>query len=132
MDYSKFTPSYKDGVLKKLCDDCPPYCLVSFVPSLLDDDIELLKVALNQFQENGFIKDLNLRKDRCGLILQASAFDFLNSGGFTAEHYLKEASLDKLVLQLEELSKEPSFKARIPLIDNAIGIISNVVTLFGN
>ena len=129
MDYSKFTPSYKDNILKILVESFEPYRLcVTYQP--LDSDFELLGVTLQQFQELGFIDNLTLKKSHCSLILQAKALDFLNSGGFTAEQYLKEAHLDKLLLELEKLNIDPKFKTLTPIISNTMGLISSTLSLF--
>lgn len=46
MDYSKFTPEYKDSILSKLCTELDPYCLYRISAAEIDDNPELLTHAL--------------------------------------------------------------------------------------
>lgn len=130
MNYSKFTPEFKDSVLKYLCESLPTYALCSIDLTRICDDFDLLNACLNNFKERGLIKDLNLKRNYCGLILTSRAIDFLNLGGFSAEYEIFDIQMSKAILELEKLQSDPSFKDHIDKISGIAGIITNAITAF--
>lgn len=130
MNYSVFTPKFKDEALKNLCNSIIPYQCVSFKPSELHSDIEVLHVCLNQFREMGLISDLNFRTaaDYCQLTSTASAWDFMNEGGFTFKSEILLQNLTKAKLELEKLESETSSKDHVSQISGITSIIANLIT----
>lgn len=132
MDYSEFSPEFKDSVLKKLCENIDPYSLVGIKASELCGDFTLLKTCLIQFQELGLIRDLNLRRnsDDAFFMITADAIDLLNRGGFTLMENTLLNNLEQAQLQLEKLKAETGSEKHIEMIAHITGIITNLITTF--
>lgn len=130
MDYSLFTPQFKDDILKWLCASCTPYRLVNFTPSELCENSELLSVCLRQFQDKGFITSLNYRSaaNTCYLCLTAGAYDFLNAGGFTFQAEILLRELEKAKLELEKLQSDAGSENHIEQIAGVTTIVSNLIS----
>lgn len=129
MDYSKFTPEYKDSVLKNLCDQLDPYRLYRIDTEAFEDDPQLLHTCLMQFKERGFIQQYGGGRI-ASIVLTADAVDFLRKGGFTFEETVLIQQLDKAILELEKLQSESGLKKYIDRIKGIAGTLSSLATTY--
>lgn len=131
MDYSKFTPEFKDSILTELCNRYNPYRGYTFNWKELDSDCDLMRTCFNQFEEREFIKGLNFKNDGvCGIILTAKAIDFVRAGGFQAEYEIFDIQMSKAIFELDKLKAEPGLKERAEIISAISGTFANMATAF--
>ena len=103
----------KDELLNVLCDANDYETLLSIplseVLSELDLTFNELNAILQQFQRLGFISELNARRYSSEIYLEA--LDFKNQGGFFVQEETLKLTLEKLALEVEQLSKDFPEKA---------------------
>ncbi|WP_444671123.1 hypothetical protein [Flavobacterium columnare] len=124
------TPLLKDSVLNCLCDSLSfesvySIDLQSFFRET-ETDFNSLHAILAQFERLGFISDLNMRRDSLSLALHIESLDYKNRGGFFAQEEILKLTLEKLVLELDNLSKEFPDK-----VSTFTSIASNLATCAG-
>ena len=111
------TPLKKDELLNVLCDANDYETLLSIplseVLSELDLTFNELNAILQQFQRLGFISELNARRysSEIYLAVHLEALDFKNQGGFFVQEETLKLTLEKLALEVEQLSKDFPEKA---------------------
>ena len=106
------TPLKKDELLNALCDANDFESLLGGSLNPLLDDLEMtfdeLNAVLRQFQRLGFISDLNARRHSSEIYfaVHLEALDFRNRGGFFVQEETLKLTLEKLALEVEQLSKD--------------------------
>lgn len=125
------TPSSKDLVLAELCTaEFEVNVYIPLRPFLQHTHLEFheLQAVLNQFERLGFISNLNLRRTVSDffLIVHLDALDFKNRGGFLVQEEVLKLTLEKLYLEVEQLSKDFPEKAL-----TFTGIAANIATCLG-
>lgn len=132
MDYSKFTPEFKDEILNKICDNFHAYRVSTCTDiKQLCDDIQLLEICLNQFAERGLIADLSITPRCCRLSVCSPAYDLIRHGGFTLEENILMAELEKAKLELKKLNSEPGLEKYVKQISGVTSIITNLISAVG-
>ncbi|EKB58378.1 hypothetical protein [Bergeyella zoohelcum] len=122
----------KDELLNALCDAKNYETLLSIslknVLSELDLNFNELNAVLQQFQRLGFISELNVRKNSSEIYLAVhlEALDFKNQGGFFVQEETLKLTLEKLALEVEQLSKDFPDKAL-----TFTSIAANIATCLG-
>lgn len=129
MDYLKFTPEYKDSVLKKLCDELEPYHLYHIDIKAFESDPQLLHTCLMQFQELGLIQQYS-SGPISSVVLTADAIDFLRKGGFVFEETVLLQQLDKVILELEKLQSESGLKRYFGRIKGIMDVLANLMKAY--
>lgn len=111
------TPLVKDDVLNALCEANSYDVLLSTSLNSLLEELNLnfneLYAILKQFERLGFISNLNIRRHSPELYVAVhlEALDFKNRGGFFVQEETLKLSLEKLALEVEQLSKDFPEKA---------------------
>jgi hypothetical protein len=127
---SNVTPVLKDNVLNCLCDSLTCESVFSLdinsVFSETKTDFNTLNAILSQFERLGFISHLNLRRSSLSLCLHLEASDFKNRGGFYSQEEVLKLSLEKLLLEIDQL--KPSFPDKL---ETFTAIASNIVSCLG-
>lgn len=118
----------KDKVLNFICEakmEQHSYVQLKETLNILELEFDDLNAILNQFERFGFISNLNLRRNSTpfSLIVHLEALDFKNKGGFLITEQTVELALEKLALEVENLSKSFPEKA-----NTFASIGSNIVT----
>ncbi|MCO5258900.1 MAG: hypothetical protein M9916_02035 [Crocinitomicaceae bacterium] len=119
------TPKMKDAVLNAICepmlfDKIIDTKTTSFLKEL-NIDFTALQAILNQFQRMGLIKDLNLQHSNTSLVIHLEALDFKNRGGFFMHEENLKLALEKLSLEVKQLSNDfPDRVERFATIGAAI------------
>ncbi|MDE5525665.1 hypothetical protein [Elizabethkingia meningoseptica] len=109
----------KDELLNALCDVNDFESLLSLdLKSLLTDfhiEFNELTAILNQFQRLGFISELNARRHSSDLFLciHLEALDFKNRGGFLMQEETLRLTLEKLKIEVDNLSNDFPDKAAL-------------------
>lgn len=131
MDYSKFTPEFKDSILTELCDSLTPYTSPDFNWKDLGSDCALIHTCLKQFEERGFITHLSFKTEGyCALILTSKALDFVRAGGFRAEYEVFDIQMSKAIFELEKLQAEPGLEKHVETISAISGAFASIATAF--
>lgn len=129
MDYLKFTPEYKDSILRKLCEQLDPYHMYSIATNELDNDPELLHTCLMQFKERGLIQQYSGGRI-ASMVLTADAIDFLRQGGFVFEETVLLHQLDKVILELEKLQSESNPKKYLGRIRDITNVVKDIMATY--
>ena len=129
MDILKFTPEYKNEILKKLCSECSFYRMCSVeLGAFYREDREMLEVCLQQFKQRGFIQEFVLSNPYTSVVITADAADFLRRGGFVFEETYLLQQIDKAILELNQLQSQTKSEKHIEQIGRVAGILANLVT----
>jgi len=123
------TPKIKDLILNDLVNT-GVNCQLNIHDSNTDYGLErdYLEIILDQFENFGFIEQHKMLGGRVMISLSASAFDFSQKGGFTAEVALEKAALDKLQLEIESLKE--SYPDKAALFTSTLANLATVAGLF--
>ena len=122
----------KDRVLSALCRQQRFEFMVSvnLIGFLLETEttFDELQAILIQFQRLGLISDLNMRRHSLViyLTLYLEALEFYQKGGFQMQDEILRLNLEKLKLEVEQLSKDYPEKAL-----TFSSILSNISTVLG-
>lgn len=122
----------KDRVLTALCNlQCFESMMFIDLKELLSETETTfgeLQAILMQFQRLGLISDLNMRRNspQIYLVLYLEALEFSDKGGFQMQDKMLKLTLEKLKLEVEQLSKDFPEKAL-----TFSSILSNISTVLG-
>ena len=122
----------KDRVLSSLCNlQCFESMIYIDLKELLsetDTTFNELQAILMQFQRLGFVSDVNMRhlSPQILIIVYLEALEFYQKGGFQMQDEILRLNLEKLKLEVEQLSKDYPEKAL-----TFSSILSNISTVLG-
>nr|DAU24362.1 MAG TPA: hypothetical protein [Caudoviricetes sp.] len=122
----------KDRVLTALCNlQCFESMMFIDLKELLSETettFDELQAILMQFQRLGLISDLNMRRHspQIYFVLYLEALEFSDKGGFQMQDEMLKLTLEKLKLEVEQLSKDFPEKAL-----TFSSILSNISTVLG-
>lgn len=123
------SPKIKDRILKELVDTGVNSQLnIRNAKSDFNIETDYLEIILDQFENLGFIEQRKMLGGGVMIRLSATAFDFIQKGGFTAEVALEKAALDKLQLEIESLKE--SYPDKAGLFTSTLANIATVAGLF--
>ena len=123
------TPLIKDKVLNALCDleEFETLASLNLKSALEATDVSFneLNSILNHFERLGFVSNINLRRQSQGfyITIHLEALDFKNRGGFFVQEEVLKLTLEKLQLEINQLSNEFPDKAQ-----NFTAIAANIAT----
>lgn len=127
------TPAIKDKVLSSLLSYEETTLFFDFnkLGELLDIEQKYAIIILKQFERLGLV---NLGyydgKDIVIISLNAEIYDFFNHGSFTGQEELLRANIEKLNLELLNLSKELE-SSKLDTINKITAIAGSVATALG-
>lgn len=132
MNQSKITPILKDKILEYICQadfERNIYIELKTILSELNIEFNDLLAILSQFERLGFISNLNLRRNVTSffLIVHVDALDFKNRGGFLVYEYELKMKLEKMALEIDNLSK--SFPEKASVFTNIAADIASCLSL---
>jgi hypothetical protein len=122
----------KDRVLSSLCNlQCFESMIYIDLKELLsetDTTFNELQAILMQFQRLGFVSDVNMRhlSPQILIVVYLEALEFYQKGGFQMQDEILRLNLEKLKLEVEQLSKDYPEKAL-----TFSSILSNISTVLG-
>lgn len=122
----------KDRVLSSLCNlQCFESMIYIDLKELLsetDTTFNELQAILMQFQRLGFVSDVNMRhlSPQILIVIYLEALEFYQKGGFQMQDEILRLNLEKLKLEVEQLSKDYPEKAL-----TFSSILSNISTVLG-
>jgi len=122
----------KDRVLSSLCNlQCFESMIYIDLKELLsetDTTFNELQAILMQFQRLGFVSDVNMRhlSPQILIVVYLEALEFHQKGGFQMQDEILRLNLEKLKLEVEQLSKDYPEKAL-----TFSSILSNISTVLG-
>lgn len=122
----------KDRVLTALCNlQCFESMIFIDLKELLsetDTTFNELQAILMQFQRLGFVSDVNMRhlSPQILIVVYLEALEFYQKGGFQMQDEILRLNLEKLKLEVEQLSKDYPEKAL-----TFSSILSNISTVLG-
>jgi len=122
----------KDHVLSSLCNlQCFESMIYIDLKELLsetDTTFNELQAILMQFQRLGFVSDVNMRhlSPQILIVVYLEALEFYQKGGFQMQDEILRLNLEKLKLEVEQLSKDYPEKAL-----TFSSILSNISTVLG-
>ena len=122
----------KDLVLSSLCNlQCFESMIYIDLKELLsetDTTFNELQAILMQFQRLGFVSDVNMRhlSPQILIVIYLEALEFYQKGGFQMQDEILRLNLEKLKLEVEQLSKDYPEKAL-----TFSSILSNISTVLG-
>jgi hypothetical protein len=93
-----------------------------------DTTFNELQAILMQFQRLGFVSDVNMRhlSPQILIVVYLEALEFHQKGGFQMQDEILRLNLEKLKLEVEQLSKDYPEKAL-----TFSSILSNISTVLG-
>ena len=122
----------KDRVLTALCNlQCFESMMFIDLKELLSETettFDELQAILMQFQRLGFVSDVNMRhlSPQILIVIYLEALEFYQKGGFQMQDEILRLNLEKLKLEVEQLSKDYPEKAL-----TFSSILSNISTVLG-
>ena len=122
----------KDRVLTALCNlQCFESMMFIDLKELLSETettFDELQAILMQFQRLGFVSDVNMRhlSPQILIVVYLEALEFYQKGGFQMQDEILRLNLEKLKLEVEQLSKDYPEKAL-----TFSSILSNISTVLG-
>jgi len=122
----------KDRVLTALCNlQCFESMMFIDLKELLSETETTfgeLQAILMQFQRLGFVSDVNMRhlSPQILIVIYLEALEFYQKGGFQMQDEILRLNLEKLKLEVEQLSKDYPEKAL-----TFSSILSNISTVLG-
>ena len=122
----------KDRVLSSLCNlQCFESMIYIDLKELLsetDTTFNELQAILMQFQRLGFVSDVNMRhlSPQILIVVYLEALEFYQKGGFQMQDEILRLNLEKLKLEVEQISKDYPEKAL-----TFSSILSNISTVLG-
>ena len=122
----------KDRVLTALCNlQCFESMMFIDLKELLSETettFNELQAILMQFQRLGFVSDVNMRhlSPQILIVVYLEALEFYQKGGFQMQDEILRLNLEKLKLEVEQLSKDYPEKAL-----TFSSILSNISTVLG-
>lgn len=124
----------KDDVLNLICETEEYYTYILKPLQKTLDDFNLsfneLHAILHQFKKLGFIEYLNLcsYKSEFEISVTLDAFDFKNRGGFFVQEETLKLSLEKLALEVEQLSQ--TFPEKVLTFSTILANITTCLSFF--
>jgi len=135
------TSELKDGVLSMLCKDLKTNCIQPVNTALLYEkfsiDFYVLRDILEIFKVKGLLSDVNARHSDTSIVIESTALDFLEKGGFQSEQQLSELQMQKLQFEVEKLQLEikelsKAFPEALGRFESLTAIAVNIFTIIGN
>lgn len=136
MNQSKISPELKDKLLEFLCQanfETNIHIELNLLLSEIGIEFNDLYAVFRQFERMGLISNLNLRRNvtRFFLIVHVEALDFKNRGGFLVQEYELKMRLEKLALEIDNISKTIPEKASeftniAANLASCISLVSNI------
>ncbi len=104
------TAAIKDKVLFFICSNAIPEQMsdgaTKNILEELDMEFDIFNAVMIQFQRNGFIENLNLRRNHLSFMALTEAYDYIQRGGFVAQEEVFKANIEKLQLEIDNLKKQ--------------------------
>ncbi|EGQ11790.1 hypothetical protein HMPREF9136_2632 [Prevotella dentalis DSM 3688] len=128
------TPEMKDIVLADLLSADKPRFKFDYDNSQEEYGFapSYTKMLLDQFQNLGLLKITYSYSDGAVIEISTKAMDLYRHGGFKAEEELLKSNIEKLSLELQNLSKqlEPKYAEKASQLAQIAGTLMQGLTLF--